>query len=48
MNKAEIERASQHSKAVKKNPFWTVKAAIRAEFSEDGLILIDVTKYSQY
>jgi hypothetical protein len=24
MNKAEIERASQYSKGVKKNPFWTV------------------------
>jgi hypothetical protein len=48
MNKAEIERASQHSKAVKMNPFWTVKAAIRAEFSEKGLILFDVIKYSQY
>jgi hypothetical protein len=32
MNKAEIERASQYSKGVKKNPFWTVKVAIRAEF----------------
>jgi len=48
MNKAEIERASQHFKTVKKNPYWTVKAAIRAEFSENGLILFDVIKYSQY
>ena len=48
MNQAEIERASQYSKDVKKNPFWTVTAAIRAEFSENGLILFDVIKYSQY
>jgi len=48
MNEAEIERASQHFKTVKKNPYWTVKAAIRAEFSENGLILFDVIKYSQY
>jgi hypothetical protein len=48
MDQAEIEKASQYSKDVKNNPFGTVKATIRAEFSDAGLISFDVLKYSQY
>ena len=45
MNKAEMERASQYIKDIKNNPFWTVKATIRAEFSDGGLISFDVLRY---
>jgi hypothetical protein len=47
MSKTEFERVSQYIKDVKKNPYWTVKATIRAEFSDAGLISFDVSKISQ-
>ena len=48
MNKIENGEAGQHSKDVKKNPHRTVKATIRTEFSDTGLISFEVSRYSQY
>ena len=48
MNKTENGEAGQHSKDVKKNPHRTVKATIRTEFSDTGLISFEVSRYSQY
>ena len=47
MDQAGIEKTSQYAKDIKNNPFWTVKATIRAEFSDAGLISFDLLKYSQ-
>ena len=48
MNKTENGEAGQHSKDVKKNPHRTVRATIRTEFSDTGLISFEVSRYSQY
>ena len=48
MNKTKNGEAGQHSKDVKKNPHRTVKATIRTEFSDTGLISFEVSRYSQY
>ena len=48
MNKTKNGEAGQHSKDVKKNPHRTVKATIRTEFADTGLISFEVSRYSQY
>jgi hypothetical protein len=48
MNRAEIETTSPGTKNMMKDPFWTVNAAIKAEFSEAGLISFDLLKIRQY
>jgi hypothetical protein len=48
MNKPANREAGQHSKGVKKNPCRTVRATIRIEFSDTGLISFEVSRYSQY
>ncbi len=47
MSPGEIESVMPYSKNVNKNPFWTIKSAIRAEFSEAGLISLEVSKHCQ-
>jgi hypothetical protein len=46
-NIAETERDSPDSRDATEAPDRTVKATIRAEFSETGLILFDVSKISK-
>jgi hypothetical protein len=48
MSRVEIETTSQGTKNMMKDPFWTVNAAIQAEFSEAGLISFDLLKIRQY
>lgn len=48
MNLTEIESGSQNYGDVKNNPYWTVKAKIRTEFSDTGLISFDLSKIRQY